>query len=165
MKKNTLQDQMTVNEIINIQKSEKWNNSEIYSIIVQNDGKKLFAKFIWNGLFKDFVLIRYNTDETLDTAFGSEGKVITPFGSNEDESYRVTIQNDGKIIVASYLWNSSFKDFSLVRYNSDGSIDKSFETLPSPMSKVVYTNDGMVMVSNSDITITDMDLISIGYHV
>ena len=39
----------------------------------------------------------------------------------------VTIQSDGKIVAAGVSYNGSNNDFALVRYNTDGSLDASFD--------------------------------------
>lgn len=53
------------------------------------------------------------------------GAVITDFGSI-DHGYSVTVQADGKILVAGSSYNGSNYDFALARYNTDGSLDTSF---------------------------------------
>ena len=40
----------------------------------------------------------------------------------------VAIQSDGKIVVAGYSDNGSNDDFALVRYNTDGSLDTTFDS-------------------------------------
>jgi uncharacterized delta-60 repeat protein len=58
----------------------------------------------------------------LDPTFDGDGKVITDFGSAET-AYAVDIQPDGKIVAAGY----DFFDCILARYNTDGSLDTSFD--------------------------------------
>ncbi|MDZ8064518.1 MAG: DUF4347 domain-containing protein, partial [Nostoc sp. DedQUE08] len=92
----------------------------VYSTAVQADGKILVAGES-NG---DFALARYNSDGSLDTSFSSDGKVTTDFGLLPNEiAYSLAVQADGKILVAGVSNN----DFALVRYNSDGSIDTTFD--------------------------------------
>ena len=79
-----------------------------------------------NGSNYDFALVRYNTDGSLDTTFDSDGKVTTAIGSGNDYAYSVAIQSDGKIVAAGYSQRSN--DFALVRYNTDGSLDTSFDS-------------------------------------
>jgi uncharacterized delta-60 repeat protein len=81
-----------------------------------------------NGSNNDFALVRYNTDGSLDTSFDSDGKVTTAIGSGNDVAYSVAIQSDGKIVVAGYSYIGSNNDFALVRYNTDGSLDTSFDS-------------------------------------
>jgi uncharacterized delta-60 repeat protein len=56
----------------------------------------------------------------LDTTFGTGGKVTTNLGTADDYAYDVAIQPDGKILVA------GGPNFSLIRYNADGSLDTTF---------------------------------------
>ena len=44
----------------------------------------MVAGFSNNGNDDDFALVRYNTDGSLDTTFGSDGKVNTAIGDNHD---------------------------------------------------------------------------------
>lgn len=71
-----------------------------------------------------FTLIRYNTDGTIDTGFGSNGIVITPINFSS-QIFSIAIQSDDKIIVAGYTSNN---EFGAARYNDDGSIDTTFGT-------------------------------------
>nr|MDZ8046441.1 DUF4347 domain-containing protein [Nostoc sp. DedQUE02] len=92
-----------------------------YSVTVQADDKIILAGKRGN----DFALARYNSNGSLDTSFGSGGKVITDIGTNTtDVAYSVSVQADGKILVA----GSSNSNFALVRYNSNGSLDADFNT-------------------------------------
>jgi uncharacterized delta-60 repeat protein len=99
-----------------------------YSIAVQSDGKIVVAGQTMNGSYADFAAVRYNTDGSLDTSFDSDGKVVTAIGSYEDMARAMVIQADGKIVVAGYSYTGSNYDFSLVRYNSDGSLDTGFDS-------------------------------------
>ena len=80
-----------------------------------------------NGLNLDFAVARYNDDGTLDTTFGAGGKVLTPVGSGEDFAWAIALQHhDGKIVQAGYAYSGAFKQFALVRYDEDGSLDSTF---------------------------------------
>jgi uncharacterized delta-60 repeat protein len=96
------------------------------SVTVQTDGKILVAGESLNGGNTDFALVRYNTDGTLDTSFSGDGKLTTAIGTGMDRGYSVTVQADGKILVAGESSNGRNTDFALVRYNTDGSLDTSF---------------------------------------
>ena len=65
-------------------------------------------------------------DGDLDTTFGTGGKVTTAIGS-DDAASSVAIQSDGKIVAAGYS-STVVNDFALVRYNTDGSLDTSFDS-------------------------------------
>ncbi|NJO80828.1 MAG: hypothetical protein HC827_21550, partial [Cyanobacteria bacterium RM1_2_2] len=51
--------------------------------------KIVVAGSAFNGSNFDFALTRYNPNGTLDTSFGSGGKVITPVGSSDADGYSV----------------------------------------------------------------------------
>ena len=86
------------------------------SVAIQSDGKIVAAGVSYNGNDDVFALVRYNTDGSLDTSFDTDGKVTTDFGSANDFARSVTIQSDGKIVVAGYSDDGSNDDFALVRY-------------------------------------------------
>ena len=65
-------------------------------------------------------VVRYNADGSLDTGFGASGIVMTDFANSFDEAYSVTVQSDGKILVAGQGSTVSFTGFGMVRYNADG---------------------------------------------
>jgi len=101
------------------------------SIIVQ-DGKLLVV----GTRDTDFALTRYSANGELDTSFGTNGIVITDFGSI-DSSASATVQEDGKIIVAGASAQRNNSNFAIARYNSDGSLDANF--LPISADKSVST--------------------------
>ncbi|MCU1267467.1 MAG: Na-Ca exchanger/integrin-beta4 [Acidobacteria bacterium] len=76
-----------------------------------------------------FTLVRYNEDGSLDTSFGTSGKV-SPFGGS---ARGVAIQPDGKIVAI-----GGDGGFALVRYYPDGSLDTSFDS-----DGIVFTNIGL----------------------
>ena len=95
-------------------------------LALQSDGKILVAGD--GGEMPDFALARYHGDGTLDSTFGASGIVLTSIGEH-NFGYTVTVQPDGKIIVAgqSFIPQGGIQ-FALVRYNGDGSLDASFGT-------------------------------------
>jgi len=107
------------------------NNSEVgTAVALQLDGKIVVAGFSTDaisGVDDKFALARYNSDGSLDTTFDTDGKVTTFIGG-ADNAFAVALQSDGKIVVAGNASNGSNHDFALVRYNSNGSLDTSFDT-------------------------------------
>ncbi|MFW9620821.1 MAG: DUF4347 domain-containing protein, partial [Macromonas sp.] len=86
---------------------------------------------------------------TAPTFMVGDGTVTTNFGpSTQDYGYGVTVQADGKILVA----GSSDGSFALVRYNSDGSLDTSFNsddkvTTEFYGNSVTVQADGKILVA------------------
>jgi uncharacterized delta-60 repeat protein len=78
----------------------------------------------------DFAMVRYNSDGSLDTSFGSGGKVLTAFpGEGQTSINGITLQSDGKIVVAGDVGpgpGDSGEQFTVARYNANGTLDTSF---------------------------------------
>ncbi|MEV6050381.1 calcium-binding protein [Streptomyces sp. NPDC052107] len=104
------------------------DNDQALGVALQNDGKIVAAGFTNAGGTNDFALARYNTDGSLDTTFGTGGKVITDFGGTIDEAFGVAVQTDGKIVAAGITNAGGTFDFALARYNTNGSLDTTFGT-------------------------------------
>jgi uncharacterized delta-60 repeat protein len=93
----------------------------LYVCVQTND--KIFAvgKSSFGASTSALILIRYNSDGSLDTTFGNNGMVTTPtvdIGINN-----VAMQTNGKIVAAGY---SAPGGFGLARSNPDGTLDTSF---------------------------------------
>jgi len=71
-----------------------------FAAALQADGKIVAAGSSYRDTIStDIALARYNTDGSLDSSFGSGGKVITRFGDESGASC-IVIQRDGKLLVA-----------------------------------------------------------------
>jgi len=93
-------------------------------VALQTDGKFLVAADLSNS---NFNLMRFNSDGALDTSFGGgSGYVSTDLAGGNDRADSLTIQSDGKVLLSGFGFNGTSFDFGLVRYNTDGSLDTSF---------------------------------------
>ncbi|MEO8960237.1 MAG: delta-60 repeat domain-containing protein, partial [Ginsengibacter sp.] len=92
------------------------------STVIQDDGKIVAAGSTWNGSNYDFSFVRYNTNGSLDNTFVTAGKQITDFDNTNDVANAMTIQNDGKFLLAGYAGDN----FAIARYNTNGSLDNTF---------------------------------------
>ncbi len=90
------------------------------ALAIQPDGRIIAAGRDGSG---EFAVARYNADGSLDSTFGSGGKLTTDFGGF-DVALGVALQADGKIVAVG--GGGSGSDFALARYNADGSLDASF---------------------------------------
>lgn len=102
--------------------------SEVNAMALQADGKSILAGRANNGVHYNFALARYTITGTLDTTFGTGGVVTTTIGSSDDVAYALVLQADGKIIAAGTTNNVADSDFALVRYNTNGTLDTTFDT-------------------------------------
>lgn len=107
-----------------------------FSSVLQTDGKLLVIGFAKNTT-ADFFITRYNTNGTLDTAFGSNGVLFVDYGTNEG-AYASLFQTDGKLIVGGSTNNGTNNEFTLLRFNAEtlstnGFVDKGdFGIYPNP---------------------------------
>ena len=143
---------------------------EALTAALQQDGKIVVAgNAITNASlgYSQIAVVRYNSNGTLDTSFDTDGMVFTQIPtSNEDSAKAVKIQPDGKIVVGVQSKINFNWDFTILRYNSDGSLDTTFDTdgivrNPSPEQDVIYDialqNDGKIVAvgyvnnSNNDV--------------
>ncbi|HRJ45182.1 MAG TPA: delta-60 repeat domain-containing protein, partial [Caldilineaceae bacterium] len=101
-----------------------------YAVAIQDDGKIVVGGTYVNGTPNDdLFLARYNSDGSLDTTFDSDGIVTVSVAVGDDEGLDVALQSDGKILLAGLGKAAAGKNhFILFRYNSDGSLDTSFDS-------------------------------------
>ncbi|MEZ5598527.1 MAG: delta-60 repeat domain-containing protein [Pseudomonadales bacterium] len=70
-------------------------SSQARSVLIQDDGKVLVAGSTFDGSQWDFTVVRYNSDGTFDTSFGSGGTVITDLAGGDDTAYALALDSDG----------------------------------------------------------------------
>jgi uncharacterized delta-60 repeat protein len=149
-------------------------NDEAWSVVLQSDGKIIAAGYSHNGANNDFAVARYNADGSLDTSFGTGGKVTTPIGSENDTAYSVVLQSDGKIVAVGNSHNGTNFDFAVARYNADGSLDTSFGTggkVTTPIGSISETaysvavqSDGKIIAAGSAYIISGTDFAVVRYN-
>lgn len=100
--------------------------------VIQPDGKIILSG-IRNqaGFLRDFIMVRYLQNGTIDSLFGNDGIVQTDLEgkSQMDLATSIILEDDGKIVLGGFAYfNSTLSegDMGVVRYHSDGSLDKSF---------------------------------------
>lgn len=117
----------------------------VEDVALQADGKIVAVGTSTVGANTDFVIARYNTNGSLDTSFAG-GRVVTPILSSFDYGRAVAIQPDGKIVAGGYADIGGFdNEFTLVRYNTDGTLDTTFDT----DGKALFPMGGMQDIINS----------------
>ena len=138
------------------------SRSEALAIALQPDGKFVSAGYSANSAnSSDFALARYNSDGSLDATFGTGGKVTTDIGNDDNASFALAIQTDGKFVAAGSRFNGADDDFALIRYNSDGTLDNTFGA-----GGIVTTNFGGSSEIIDAITIQpDGKIVAAGYRV
>jgi uncharacterized delta-60 repeat protein len=152
------------------------SGSVAYKAAIQTDGKIIAGGvgYGFTGTETDFVLIRYNLNGTLDTTFDGDGIVNTPFeATSNDAANALAIQPNGKIVAAGY----SGTDFALARYNSDGSLDTSFDGdgkvttnvgstyYNNPINDLAIQPNGKIIAAGSAIFTGNLDSVIARYNL
>ena len=109
------------------------NDDDAYNardLAIQPDGKILVSGNGWASSpgNQDFAIWRLNSNGTIDTSFGSSGKVVTALqgGGSTGAAHEVFLQSDGKIVVEEKWSDGSNWNIGARRYNTSGSLDTSF---------------------------------------
>jgi len=144
-------------------------SSYLSSAVVQPDGKILLAGTGGAVDGTGALLIRYNVgvagqpDGSLDATFNPcvraqppcGGKQMAPAGPERYGAYSVSLEPDGKIVVAGGVGGgeASQSDFLVARYNADGTLDtcgtpgyaRTYFGLSAAVSDVVVQPDGRIL--------------------
>ena len=118
------------------------NDDTARAVLVQPDGRIVVAGYAMAGtsvVHYNFAAARYNSDGLLDANFNPAGAVVdgsavpglmrinASSGQQHDQAYALRRQPDGKLVLAGYA-SLSTQDFAVVRLNSDGSADTTFDS-------------------------------------
>jgi uncharacterized delta-60 repeat protein len=104
------------------------SGSSINSIAIQSDGSIFAVGYTLFGNNMDFAVAKYTSTGMLDNTFDGDGIAITPIYNNAEFASKVLLQPDGKIVVIGSTLQNNDYDFAMVRYNSDGSYDNTFNS-------------------------------------
>jgi uncharacterized delta-60 repeat protein len=116
-----------------------------------------------------FMSISFSQGLTLDSTFGTNGKVVTSFGSDESNLASLAIQSDGKIVACGSYYNGTINQIALSRYLANGNIDTSFGNngtvltpvgtyLENESNEVKVLNNGKILVAASNgISLSELD--------
>ncbi len=99
----------------------------------------------------DIVIGQFLVDGTPDESFGLHGRVITDLGFNET-ARAIAIQQDGQIVVAGVQTadlDNNNSGILLLRYNSDGTLDKTFGK-GKGYAKYANGTDGYALIIQTD---------------
>jgi uncharacterized delta-60 repeat protein len=145
-------------------------DNEANAMAIQKDGKIVVAGYSNT----DFAVVRYNTDGTLDPAFGTGGIVKTSLRCGDEHTSAIAIQPDGKIVIAGSTNNGTANDFAVIRYNENGTLDHAFgkngivttsiHAGDDNASGVAIQKDGKIIVAGSSNNGSDFDFALIRYN-
>ncbi|WP_194285830.1 hypothetical protein [Alcanivorax sediminis] len=135
-----------------------WSSrATLRGLALQADGKFLAAGNAFGGQDEDAVIVRYNSDGSLDTSFADNGISHTDLGNTEYLN-DLLVQADGKVVATGQLSGSVTS--LLLRLNSNGSADASFGTAGAVQTNV---SSNAYEIPNAVLQQTDGKLVSVGY--
>lgn len=132
------------------------NGSGVSDVVIQSDGKIIAVGGASDGTNSGVALARYNPDSSLDTSFGTGGKVITPSLTGAVDA---AIQPDGKIIAVTqperFVTGS---EYALFRYQASASsltvtnIEELYSAINNPQNAgmLIIVAPGVYILSVND---------------
>ncbi len=132
--------------------------SGAYKCLIKNDGKILIGGYTTNYSTYWMLLIQLNADGTLDPAFGNNGILLQPLGTQENNIFALALQGDGKILAAGYSQDDNYNHIPVVlRFSETGVLDVTFgangvATIPvtesdNDFSAVSVQSDGKIVAA------------------
>ena len=142
-------------------------------VAIQPDGRIVLTGYTYNGTSYDLLTMRYNTDGTPDSTFGTNGVVTYDSGNKDDYGRAVVVQTDGKLVVIARSSDAITSVAMILRYNGDGTLDKTFGSNGvvtyeggygnDGFRGVVIQTDGKIIVSGYTNTNTGFDVLTARY--
>ena len=131
----------------------------VNAVAIQPDGK-IVAVGVLRPTGEDarWALLRYNSDGSLDPSFSRDGKVIADVANGDDYLEDVTLQVNGKIVVAGGAGGAGGR-FAVARYNENGTPDPTF----SGDGKVLTNLDTGFDYATADAIQEDTNIIAGGW--
>jgi uncharacterized delta-60 repeat protein len=100
----------------------------VASVAIHTDGKIVVAGNTYVNDDLHICVARYDADGSVDSSFSNDGKQTDNFNTFLfTVKNSIGIQNDGRIIIGGNSGgNSNINEFTFTRFNTDGTIDKTF---------------------------------------
>jgi len=130
-----------------------------YAVAIQTDDRIVVAGYYAGPFSTDTVVLRYLADGRLDPTFDGDGISARAFSPETDEALALTLQSDGKIVIAGCIRNGAPNDFLLARFQPDGSVDTSFGTGGSS----IIPFSGLADIALGVAVQTDGKIVAVGF--
>jgi len=128
------------------------------AIVCTSDGGIIAAGYssLDGSAYNDFCLVKYTSSGALDTDFDTDGIATTDFGpmdgdagtSSDDTLLAMILDSSNRIIAVGGGSNGSDHDFAIARYNSNGSLDTTFNA-SGVVPGLVLTDFGGIDTANA----------------
>ena len=134
-------------------------------VALQKDGKIIQGG---NALYEGVlgaILVRYNTNGTIDSSFGNKGIVVTALpghGYSSGDFRAIGVQKDNKIIAMSAIDGaySESQNIAVLRYMPNGTLDSSFGENGMVITDIKFTDipNAMIVQNDDKIVVTGTTL-------
>lgn len=135
-------------------------SASVATVAIQPDSKIIVFGGVSNSNGTAVAVVRYNTDGTLDTGFGTAG-IASVAGLTFPSA--MTLQPDGKIVAVAFNVDgySGVAGINVLRFSSNGSLDSTFGTGGVASTGIfdLQAPGGVVVQPNGDILIAEGELI------
>ena len=135
------------------------DGSSANGVIFQTDNKVVVSGVTIVSGTPEFAVVRYNTNGSLDSSFGTGG-IVTQLIGDSCVGHELALQSNNAIVVAGYCEILGVQQFAAMRLNSNGSLDSTFGTnglvtIPvgsasQALSVVVQADGKIVLAGTSD---------------
>ena len=134
------------------------------ALAIQSDGKIIVVGGTRPGGGGSYHLAvyRYNPDGSFDTTFGTNGKKIHVIEEGAMGNDAV-LQPDGKLVIVGYVNMSDAGRLIVVRLNTDGNLDTSFNFVGYHISFAGFQASAVALQSDGKIVVGAGDLGSLNY--
>lgn len=122
---------------------------------LQSDGRILVAGGSLEGDSFKMIVMRFLANGQADSSFGTQGRVILPFGTEGDLAYCMAVQSNGRILIGGYSTQDGTTHFALARLLANGALDNDFGTggivttpigsFESEMFAIALPSDGKIV--------------------
>src|SRR5690606_33469170 len=122
------------------------------ALALQPNGRIVVAGFgvLFPGGMEQFVALRLLENGTLDPSFGAGGLAATAFGTRDARALAVSLDDQGRVVLAGWARNSANRDVALVRYDASGAPDPTFGEGGQLRFGVGSGNDEATAVAHDD---------------
>lgn len=122
------------------------------AMAVDADGRIIITGVVYrSGVDYDIGVACFLSDGSFDSSFEGGGKMLIDFSGANEKGMDISVQSDGKIVVAGDTDFNVEDDFVLVRLSANGSFDDDFGTGGTVIVDLGYDEETVsVMVLQSD---------------
>jgi uncharacterized delta-60 repeat protein len=99
-----------------------------HTTMTLDQDNKLLISGVSQSPLKAYKFSRYNSDGSLDSSFGTGGKIVKAFEGYDSYARisQIISKNDGKILVVGVISTALKSDVALTQFNKNGTLDSSY---------------------------------------